>query len=145
MEKREEAEAWERYDLILNIVNKYGGKKKEVFGRLIQELVAKCAEYIKTVRTMVSFTQIERFRLEPEEYQAGLTERDSRRRAAHNALIAQLHIVNRNLLAEKALKAKIPVGGIYSLDPRTMEDRRAIGTWAGYLIGALARRGIVSP
>ena len=68
---------------------------------------------------------------------------DKRRKIAHEALLSQLYIVNRALLKEELLKGKVPIGGIYSLNPDTIRDRNSVSDWAGYLVKALARRGFV--
>lgn len=65
---------------------------------------------------------------------------DRSRRSAHNTLIDNLAIVNRYLAKNydwETNGGEIPIGGIYSLDPVTISDRKKVGDWSKYIITAL--------
>ena len=79
----------------------------------------------------------------PEEYQRNIKNFDQRKRISHEALISQLAIVNRYVFKNNNLKGRVPIGGIYSLDPNTIVNRNMVGDWAYYLVNALVRRGII--
>jgi hypothetical protein len=143
MEKKEELEAFIRYHQILTIVNQ--SKRKTIYINLISQLITKCLDYIRAVNSMEVFIRLNRFRLEPLDFQERTKDLDTRRRLAHNALIDQLTITNRNLFTNNDFKRKIPIGGIYSLNPSSITDRASIAVWAGYLVNSLARRSIISP
>ncbi len=79
--------------------------------------------------TMETFMQLNRFRLEAEEFQERTQNHDQRRRLAHNALIDQLHIVNRNLFSDENLQGEVPIGGIFSLNPDSIKERTMVAHW----------------
>jgi len=54
------------------------------------------------------------------------------RKIYHNALISNLHAMNRYLFQN--YDGKVPVGGIYSKSPESIKDRNAIGDWAGSFV-----------
>ncbi len=112
--------------------------------KLIGKLVELAATYVKKVVFVENFTKVQRFRLDQQVYVTRLSEHDAARRRAHDALISQLTIVNRNLFQDEFLEGEVPVGGIYSLDPDTIRNRVAVAKWAGHLARALAQRGTVS-
>jgi hypothetical protein len=140
----EEDKAFERYNQILEILNKCKSDKKQVYINLINELIKKCIEYIRNVNQIQHLIDHSQYRLTAEAYRDSYSELDLSRRLAHNALIDQLTIVNRNLFKDPELKNKIPIGGIYSLNPDSIKDRNFIAQWAAYLISSLAKKGIVS-
>ncbi|HLC22726.1 MAG TPA: DUF3232 domain-containing protein [Candidatus Nanoarchaeia archaeon] len=143
MTNPEEENALERYRLIITIVGEYANEKKGMYIKLISDLVSYCAEYVRIIIEVEAFTQFGRHALETKVYQKEMIEYDKRRKIAHEALLSQLYIVNRALLKEELLKGKVPIGGIYSLNPDTIRDRNSVSDWAGYLVKALARRGFV--
>ena len=137
--KKEEKEALERYEIILLKIQESKSPKKEIYKSFVAELVKKCIEYTLIITREKRFTETQRSRLEPEIYQEKLIEIDTKRRLAHNALLSQLKIVNRNLFSDKLLE-KIPPGGIYSFPSETLQNRYIIGTWAAYFVSALAQK-----
>ncbi|HZX12395.1 MAG TPA: DUF3232 domain-containing protein [Candidatus Nanoarchaeia archaeon] len=139
---REEDEAFERYQEILDLIKMLEGKRKVLFFGLLRDLIGKCVAYVEAVNTMALVMKIDRLRLEPEEFQEKVAALDKRRMIAHNALISQLKIFNRNLLKEEGLEGKIPIGGIYSLPPETIHERVRVANWAGFLVKALKKRSV---
>ena len=61
---------------------------------------------------------------------------DFQRRASHEALISGLNSFNRYLFSKKK---NVPKGGIYTLDPLTIDDRFKVGDWAWDYVRALTR------
>ncbi len=47
MEKREEKEAFERYQQILAVVNEHAEERKGLYLNLIKQLVQKCVDYVR--------------------------------------------------------------------------------------------------
>jgi len=139
-EDKRSTEAFERYELILNLLK---NARDKMGLKLLTELINKALNYIETVARVERVMAIQKFRAQDEdEYKSEFTRLDQIRHIQHNALIDQLNIVNRYLF-RSGLKDSLPFGGIYSLDPSTIENRTIVADWAYYLIEALYRRGIV--
>ena len=137
----ESAKAFERYKQIADLLDEITDKKGL---RLVQELVEKCANYVRITEEMEEFIKKHEIRDTPiEKYQQYFKSIDERKRLSHNALISQLSIVNRYLFKHPVIENRVPIGGIYSLDPNSIRDRNAVGDWAYYLIDGLTRRGMV--
>jgi len=109
---------------------------------LLESLVGSATRYVCHVANMEA--QIKRNSVDSRESTPSfyLRERarlreslDSERRIYHNALISRLSALNRYLFNE--FPDEIPAGGIYSLDPESIRDRRYVGTWAGNLVSAI--------
>lgn len=139
----EEDRAWERYRHILEIIERYAGPEKKTYLTLVYGLLSKCVDYVKMVIEFEALERFGRYELDGDIYKKEIASLDTSRRIAHDALISDLHIVNRALFSGKNLRGKIPIGGIYSLDPDTIRNRDLVAQWAGLLVRALARRGMV--
>lgn len=138
-ESKESPKAFERYQQIVDLLNSNNDKKGLKY---VQDLVNKCREYVTVVANAERIGKLQRFRSQTSEEEREEYKRlDQLRRIIHNALIAQLKLVNRYIFRD--YKEQIPIGGIYSLDPSTIENRTAVGDWAYYLFDSLVRRGIV--
>ncbi len=136
---RQERKAYDRYVEIEEILE---DDKKGL--ALVHDLVDMAASYIEAVVNMETSIKIIRFRIDdPIKQRERIGALDKFRTIKHNALIAQLKIVNRYLF--KNYGDDVPIGGIYSLNPMTLshEDRVAIAEWANYLAVALFKKGIV--
>ena len=145
-ETKQELQAFERYKIVVEILKELNDSRGL---KLIQELVDKCARYIDIASIAEAHSKMLRSGnfaggegiLDVQRASENL---DRNRKLAHDALISQLIIVNRYISSKK----DIPLGGIYSLDPRTLiepyeyDSRVKIGDWAKYLTNALERRGI---
>lgn len=150
-ETKQEAEAFERYNKIVDLLREFGDNRG--LG-LVRELVDKCVRYIDVTSIVEAHSKMLRSgrftggedRLNLQRASESL---DMSRRTAHNALISQLIIVNRYAAHKEKIQNEILPGGIYSLDPRHLNDpysydsRVKIGDWAKYLTDALYRRGII--
>lgn len=85
----------EKIENLKELVQKSEHKYKENFFNNIQKLINSAATYVETVVNMESSIKILSFRLEGKDYRLAVEALDKRRRAAHNALIAQVKIANR--------------------------------------------------
>ena len=142
MESEASEKAFERYKQIVNLLKSIKNKKGLA---LVQELIEKCANYIKITNEMGVFIKVHQSREQDvEKYREQYRNIDQRKRLTHEALISQLNIVNRYLFRNKEELGEIPPGGIFSRDPITITNRNAVGDWAKDLIDALHIRGIVN-
>lgn len=131
--------------------NHYSGKGKETVVRferivrlvsdddiaisLIEKLVESAQRYFTAVTTMEAKLKAARFRMEGDEIRELTETLDRNRHLAHNALLDNLRIANRYILKE--FGEEVPVGGLYSKSPESIQDRAAVGDWAGELLYAL--------
>lgn len=123
-------EARERYNKICELIG-----DNRLANELLDKLVKSAARYVDVVAVTERRIQSARFRLEGEEFRQFVMELDRQRKLAHDALISSLYSFNRYILKEYG--DECPVGGIYSLDPTTIRDRWAVGSWAGFLVDAI--------
>lgn len=78
-------------------------------------------------------------------YQEKVVELDKNRKIAHDSLIANLTSFNRNLGKKYGWETndgEIPLGGIYTLDPNYITNRKEIGRWAWFLVLGLYQKEI---
>lgn len=92
MLSHQEKSAYERYKLIIALLNEINDKKG--LG-LVAELVEKCVNYLETVVAAEVIAKTEKFRMEERQLAEEISRLDQRRRLSHEALISQLYIVNR--------------------------------------------------
>jgi len=143
MPKSEEIKAFERFELIVGLLREINDSRGL---KLVHELVVKCSEYIQIVVVSEELMGLQRFRKQTDEdVMAEFRRLDILRRIKHNALISQLVIVNRYLFKINSLKNKVPIGGIFSLDPTFLErrDRDKIALWAGFLVNGLRKNDLL--
>lgn len=119
-----------RFEEIIDLVD-----GDEVALRLLEGLLEKAERYFSSVVKMESRLKMERFRLDPDQLRELTENLDQNRHMAHNALLSDLHILNRYLFKE--FGKQVPVGGIFSESPEAIRDRAAVGDWAGRLLYAL--------
>lgn len=122
--------ALKRFEEVVNII-----AEDEVAVSLTEKMLESAQRYFAKVVEMESRLKMARFRLEGEELRDLTQLLDKNRRMAHEALISNLHILNRYLVKE--FGDEMPVGAIYSEDPESIRDRIAIGDWAGNLLFAI--------
>lgn len=138
---REEQKAFDRYRQIINLLLEMNDRRGL---KLISELINKANSYIRTVTQIETHIKILELKdVSSEEYRTSVSNMDRNRKIAHNVLMSQLTIVNRYLFKHEKLQGKIPLGGIYSLEPQSIDNREAVGDWAHYLIRALVLNGII--
>lgn len=116
----------QRYDEIVSIV-----QGDDVAEHLLELLILKSSEYVKTVCRNDALISTQGKRLDGEEFREFMTERDRQRKISHDALISSLFTFNRYILEKYE---GCPTGGIFSLDPLAIHNRVAVGDWAGQLI-----------
>ena len=132
----QEQKAYNRYQQIKEILEEH---KDKVGLKLLKELIDKVTGYVSHVVGMAKRIETARFRLDQERYIQLATNLDEVRGIKHNALISQLKILNRYLF--KTYTAEIiPFGGVYSLDPETINMREVVGDWAGYRATAIVKK-----
>lgn len=133
----EEKKAYERYLQIKEILEEYNDKAGL---KMLKELIKLATEYVTHVIEMERVLKIIEFRGgDPRKIAQHRESQDQLRRIKHDALIAQLRAINRYLFKEYTNEI-IPIGGIFSLDPRGFHDRRLVGDWAGDLATALTKK-----
>lgn len=136
-------------------------KKKNQFKELMENVLKKASDYLETIRKMHSL-KVRKDEMESSSYQDELESAERRRTSAHNALIADINIVNRFLemnfgkideeiveeweekeeeAGRKVLYAKridLPKKGI-CVDRIDLNDRKSIADWAIQLVESLAK------
>lgn len=127
MKKEQIDIAKERYKQIENIV-----KEDEVAENLLNRLTNSATRYVSFVSNMgAQIKRLKFFNIYFEERET-IANLDNERKNYHEGLISNLNVMNRYLF--KNYKGKIPPGGIYSLSPVSINNRKAIGDWAGYFV-----------
>lgn len=98
--------------------------------KLIHETMKSIFRYVEAIYNAEVTMQIEKYRLEGNEYQDTCERLDRRRSQAHDALIASLTACNRYLF--QTYGEEIPVGGICTADPVALQanQRLAVADWA---------------
>lgn len=124
--------AGERYELIHKFLE---DKKDNDSLDFLDSLVENCKNYVNYVVNMEKQIQFIKFRSEEWEMREKIEELDKNRRIFHESLISKLLSFNRYLF--KKYDDKIPVGGIFTLDPESIRDRYSVADWAGYLVDYL--------
>ena len=131
-------DAQKRYQEISDIVEGDETGEKFVSGlvRSVNRYVGSVSEMQAFFRSNSSDSRSQGNGYEAEKYQERVKELDNLRRSSHEGLISRLHMVNRYLFNQ--YPEETPRGGIYSLSPNSITDRKAIGEWAGYLYKAIS-------
>lgn len=129
--------AGERYELIRKFL--IDQKDKDCL-ELLEDLLKSCENYVNYVSSMERRIKLIRFRSEEWEQREQIEELDKNRRIYHDSLITKLHVFNRLLF--KKYDDKIPIGGIFSLDPDLIRDRYTVADWAGYIVEYKTHRKI---
>ncbi len=128
MAKEENIKAFERFSEIENIV-----QDDSLAGDMLKKLVRSATRYIGHVANVEAeirnFNSSENYFKDEGAYREEL---GNTRRIYHNALISNLHVLNRYLFQN--YEGDVPTGGIYSKSPDSIKDRNAIGDWAGSLV-----------
>ncbi len=140
-ESIESEKAYERYKQIVDILNEEKDQEGLV---MVQNLVEGCIDYAELITILTAAEKAGT----PKGKAIGTS---SQRGAKHNYVIDQLEKVNRYLFKKYGIEGKggkIPIGGIYSLDPYSLYNggrinRWAVADWAYYLQETLFRRGII--
>ena len=137
MEKTVE-DAQKRYKEISDLVE--GDETGEKF---LNDLVNSVHRYVDNVTNMQAFlkgnsrdSRLQGSSYESEKHLEKIQELDELRKSSHNNLISRLNMFNRYLLNQ--YPGETPQGGIYTLSPQSIKDRKAVGSWAGYLFKALS-------
>ncbi len=85
-------------------------------------------DYAKTVRKMEKFSEKEKFRLEPFDYQQKMESYDRRKRSIHESIISQLTALRRNI--EELSQKNIDISPDITFSKEALGDRDYIGRWA---------------
>ena len=130
-------EAGKRYREISDLID---GNENGVL--LKNDLVKYTTNYVKYVANMEAKTReiknsVARFHMSEDGYKDFMGNMDRARKTYHTSLMDALIIFNRYLFKNYQ---DAPVGGMYSLDPKTMLNREAVADWAGYLFEALEQQ-----
>jgi len=136
--KTESIAAKERYDLISKIISEDSNAVNFLDG-----LVSNASRYVTHTANMQAEIRKNavdsRQKHVPSFYSRRSAEHiaslDKIRKIYHDSLISRLYSLNRYLFQK--FSEETPFGGIYSLEPSTIKDRRKIGDWAGYLVSGL--------
>ncbi|MFP4118085.1 MAG: DUF3232 domain-containing protein [Candidatus Woesearchaeota archaeon] len=135
--EKEKDEALKRYKFFKTLFEDNKDKEGE---RFLTELKDNCARYIEAVVN---------FEVEAQALKKGkitkkdLEETDRARKSSHDALISDVTVFNRFVAKKYGWQVKggqIPPGGIFSLDPLLMKDRKSFTRWAFLLVSRLFRR-----
>ncbi|MEK9173831.1 MAG: DUF3232 domain-containing protein [Patescibacteria group bacterium] len=105
-------------------------REDEVATEMINETLKSIFRYVESIYILETQARILEFRFEGDEYKERVSGHDSRRRRAHDALIANLISCTR-YLNEHFFSAQ-PSTGIYNGDPQHLieQNRLAIADWA---------------
>lgn len=122
--------AMERLEKVIRLAG-----EDEVAMSLLDKLLDSAERYFGTVVKMEARLKMARFRMDGDELRELVQTLDRNRHLAHEALLSNLHILNRYLFKE--FGEEMPIGGIFSKDPEAIRDRAAVGDWAGELLYAL--------
>lgn len=139
-EKRDVSNAYERYEIILNLLEE---KEDKIGKKMLNDLIKSILNYMEIVIMHIRMGKILKFRLEDKEYNQRMEEIGYRRTVSHNKLISDLHSLNRYLFKKYGVGV-VPVGGVYSSNPESIRDRNAIAHWAGCLAEGLFRRNLIA-
>lgn len=129
--------ALERYRFFEKLFEENHDKEGNV---LLFEIRNNCSRYVESVVN---------FEVEAKALKLGritkkdLEHTDAVRKSAHDALISNVTIFNRKVSKKYGWQArggKIPPGGIFSLDPLLMKDRKSFTRWAFLLVSRLFKR-----
>lgn len=104
-------------------------KGDELIIEMLNDTISLAAGYVEIVTNMETKIQTLRFRLEGYDFRMRVQELDEQRRRKHNALIASLRSFDRLMIAEGNEDLKLFDGDI--------EDRYAIGNWAGQTVNEI--------
>ena len=115
-------------DRLMAILEIIDGDEKAI--KLIDETLKSIFQYVERIYRMEISMQMNRFRLEGEDYRQATQALDQARTRAHDALISNLTACNRYLFQN--FEDEIPTGGICNIDPAVLQagGRKAIGDWA---------------
>lgn len=121
------------WDRITDLNHFLTNKNDNKLFQLLLSCIDKALNYTLKVNSMESQIFLNRYRLELEEYQELVIRLDMNRRTAHDALISECSIFNRELREKYKLEAKEFPGGIFGLSEARLInfDRHIVGDWAG--------------
>ncbi len=111
---------------------------------MLEAVLEQCRRYVESVIKMEArAAEIKKkYGNDPVAWRLEIEPVDEARRLSHNSLIAHLEAFNRNCTKKYGWqpKGRIPVGGVFTLDPNVLSDpyslvsRTEIANWAFYLV-----------
>ncbi len=140
-EKVKISKAVERYRQLRELLQENGDKE---LLEMLDDVVSACRRYVEAVIKMEYKAMMIKKKYgteDPLAWKMEIEPADRDRRVAHDALISYLEAFNRNAAKRYGWEpeGRIPIGGIFTLDPDFLSDpyskrsRGAIANWAFYL------------